>query len=77
MDAVDEQMSQGPEDIPLSDSGSPVEVSQARGELDQTSEQHPAQPLDVQSEIPMHRRCGFTSYGCISNDGYRRLFEAS
>ena len=38
IDAVDEQMSQGPEDIPLSDSGSPVEVSQARDEPDQTSE---------------------------------------
>ena len=54
IDAADEQMSQGPEDIPLSDSGTLVDVSQARDEPDQTAEQQPEQPLIDQLEIPMH-----------------------
>ena len=53
-DAADEQMSQGPEDIPLSDSGTPIEVSQARDKPDQTAEQQPEQPLVDQLEIPRH-----------------------
>ena len=54
IDAADEQMSKGPEDIPLSDFGTLVEVSQARDEPDQTAEQQPEQPLVDQLEIPMH-----------------------
>ena len=37
----------------MSDSGSPVEVSQARDEPDQTSAQVPEQPLDDQSDVPV------------------------
>ena len=53
-DAADEQMSQDPDDIPLSDSGTLVEVPHARDELELTAEQPLDQTLVDQLKTQVH-----------------------